>query len=371
MAIVLSIRRRIAPVVCTMALLGATVTAGGATANPAASLAAQPAPGGKTNFVVSVGSFRDARIDNWLRISQYTFRPDNGTVTAQWWRWNQGSMRDIRVDTPVAAADCGPTQCYARTPKRFLSGPSESMSGTYRVNGSALTVFWNNAGTTLEERWTVKTVAHTDGSPDPTLVQLDWAGAGSGYTATVGYGFGSNAAFSASAGAGDLMRPENKVSYPYLYSGISKGKLGSGESAMNLPIYQQCRDARCIGTATQRAAGDGCTYYPPGESKENTTINFYLASFAGDRRNAYEHWFRCLGYHPDTGQKCYKVNSHVKPLIQVIDDNGGFRGWVGAETSFSSTKDGNSDGAPIGDTLSVLKAGPRLLAPQPDRSMWN
>jgi hypothetical protein len=366
MSVVLSMRRRGVRIVLTMALLGLIVAAGGATAGatvPLAVTAAQPAPGGKTNFVVSIGGFRAARTDNWLRISQYTFHPDNGTVTAQWWRWNQGNMRDIRVDTPVAAADCGPTQCYARTPKRFLSGPSETVSGTYQVNGSALTVFWPSGNTSLEERWTIRAVVRTDGSPDPTLVQLDWAGAGGGYTATAGYGFGSNASFSASASASDLMRPENKVNYSYRYSGISKGVLGSGSSSMGLSIYQQCRDARCLGTATKVKAGDGCTYYPPGESKDSATINFYLASFAGDRRNAYEHWFRCLGYRPATGQTCYKMNSHVKPLIQVIDDNGGFRGWVGAETSFSSTGDGNSDGDPINDTLSVVKAGPRLLAP--------
>ncbi|ALG08391.1 hypothetical protein AOZ06_17060 [Kibdelosporangium phytohabitans] len=346
-----------------MALLGGMAAAGGATASASVPLAAQPAPGGKTNFVVSLGGFRTNRTDNWLRISQYTFNPDNGTVTAQWWRWNQGNMRDIRVDTPVAAADCGPTQCYTRTPKRFMSGPSETVSGTYEVDGSALTVFWPSGSAKLEERWTVNTVARTDGSVDPSLVQLDWAGAGSGFTATAGYGFGSNAPFSASASASDLMLPENKVNYSYRYSGISKGQLGSGSSSMSLPVYKQCRDARCIGTATKTAAGAGCTYYPPGESKENTTINFYLASIAGDRRNAYEHWYRCLGYRPSTGQTCYKMNSHVKPLIQVIDDNGGFRGWVGAETSFSSTADGNSDGDPIGDTLSVVKAGPRVLSP--------
>lgn len=361
MSLVQSIRRKVAPIVCTMALLGATAAAGQATASTP--LTAQPAPGGKTNFVVSVGGFRAARTDNWLRISQYTFNPTAGTVSAQWWRWNQGGLRDIRVDTPVAAANCGPTQCYARTPKRFLSGPSESMSGTYRVNGSALSVFWDNGGTTLEERWTIQTVARTDGSPDPSLVQLDWAGAGTGYTATIGYGFGSNAPFSASASASDLMLPENKVNYPYRYTGISHGDLISGPSSMSLSVYRQCTDGRCIGAATKTEAGNGCTYYPPGETKESTTINFYLASFAGDRRNAYEHWFRCLGYRPETGQTCYKMNSHVKPLIQVIDDNGGFRGWVGAETSFASTADGNSNGAPINDTLSVVKAGPRLLPP--------
>jgi hypothetical protein len=102
---------------------------------------------------------------------------------------------------------------------------------------------------------------------------------------------------------------------------------------------------------------------PAGDSPSEATINYYLAQFAGDRRNAYEHWFRCLGYRPETGQLCYKLNSHVKPLLQVIDDAGRFRGWVGAETSYYTKHDGQSDGSPAQDTLNIIKAGPRQLAP--------
>src|SRR3954449_3679453 len=69
-----------------------------APAAPAA-LAASAAPGGKTNFVVSVGGVRAGATTNWERIGYYTFHPANRTVTANWWRWNQGSLRDIRVDT--------------------------------------------------------------------------------------------------------------------------------------------------------------------------------------------------------------------------------------------------------------------------------
>ncbi|WP_188196087.1 hypothetical protein [Nonomuraea sp. SYSU D8015] len=31
---------------------------------------------------------------------------------------------------------------------------------------------------------------------------------------------------------------------------------------------------------------------------------------------------------------CYRGNSHVYPLLQIIDDNGGWRGWVGVEAAF-------------------------------------
>lgn len=339
-------------------LLAGALT-GSLTGADSAYAASEPAPGGKTNFVVSVGGFAANTTTNWLRISQYTFDPAQGTVTGQWWRWNQTSMRDIRVDTPVAAAGCGPTQCYTRTARRYLSPPSETSTGTYHLVDNALTIFWG----TLQEKWTVTPVPRTDGSVDTSLVQLVWAGAGAGYTATAGYGFGSNASFSVSASMAQLMLPENKVNYPYAYTGIHAGALTSGTSTLGLTNFDACQDGRCLGATSRRAPGRGCTYYPPGDSATEATINYYFAQFAGDRRNAYEHWFRCLGYRPNTGQTCYKLNSHVKPLIQVIDDAGRFRGWVGAETAYYTLHDGQSDGSPTQDTLNVIKAGPRLLTP--------
>jgi hypothetical protein len=327
-----------------------------------ASAGGQAAPGDKTNFVVSVGGFAAGTTTNWERIGYYTFHPADGTVTAKWWRWNQGSLRDIRVDTPVAAAGCGATQCYTRTPKRFLSPPNESDSGTYTLAGTALTVSWPNGSGTLQEKWTVTPVTNTDGSTDTSLVELTWAGAGPGYSATGGYGFGSNASFAANATAADLMQPDNKVAYHWEYKGISAGKLTAGTSSLDLSVFSQCQDGRCLGATSKSAPGNGCTYYPPGDSPTSATINYYMAHFAGDRRDAYEHWFRCLGYNPTTGQTCYKLNSHVKPMLQVIDDAGRFRGWVGAETSYKTTADGNSAGPAIDDTLAIFKAGPRRLA---------
>jgi hypothetical protein len=345
---------------------GACVVVSAATAPAAAESVAsapQPAPGGKNTFVVSVGGFHAGRTDNWVRLGQYAFHPASGSVTGSWWRWNQGSMLDIRVDTPVAAAGCGPTQCSVRTPRRFLARPAETVTGTYRIDGTTLTIAWPGPAPTPRERWTITPVTRTDGSADPSLVQLIWAGAAGSYTATAGYGAGSNAPFATNASMSALMRPENNVGYRYTYVGIAGGRLTSGTSVLSLPVFRQCTDGRCLGATSRTTPGAGCVHYPPGDSAQSATINYYLASFAGDRRNAYEHWFRCLAYRPDTGQKCYKLNSHVKPQLQIIDDAGRFRGWVGLETSFNTTGDGNSAGDRTRDVLAVTRAGPRLLAP--------
>jgi hypothetical protein len=37
------------------------------------------------------------------------------------------------------------------------------------------------------------------------------------------------------------------------------------------------------------------------------------------------------------GEHCYTGNSHVKPMLQIIDNAGGFHGWVAVEASLNQT----------------------------------
>jgi hypothetical protein len=46
------------------------------------------------------------------------------------------------------------------------------------------------------------------------------------------------------------------------------------------------------------------------------------------------HWCTCLAM--EHGQFCCSGNSHARPLMQIIDDEGAFHGRVGAEASFST-----------------------------------
>lgn len=46
-------------------------------------------------------------------------------------------------------------------------------------------------------------------------------------------------------------------------------------------------------------------------------------------RNSIWLWCGCLAVGRD--ETCYTGNSHIRPLLQVIDDGGDFRGWVGVE----------------------------------------
>ncbi|BCJ34173.1 hypothetical protein Athai_16760 [Actinocatenispora thailandica] len=333
------------------------------TGSSRSSAAAQALPGGKANFVVSVGSFKAGSTTNWERLGYYVFHPSNGTVTGKWWRWNQTNKRDIRVDTPVLASGCGATQCYTQTMKRFLTGATETVTGKYALNGTALVVAWPSGDRYVQEKWTVTRVQKAGGSTDGSLVQLVWGGVGRGYSATTGYAFGSNASLSTNASAATLMQSANRVKYAYRFNGIVAGKLSGGPSAYDLRIFRQCKDGRCLGAAGKSKPGKGCVAYPPGDTPTSATVNYYLAHFGGDRRDATEHWFRCLAWNAKTHkQSCYQLNSHVKPSLQVIDDSGRFRGWVGAETSFMTKAANQSTGPAIDDTLAIFKIGPRVLS---------
>jgi hypothetical protein len=49
---------------------------------------------------------------------------------------------------------------------------------------------------------------------------------------------------------------------------------------------------------------------------------------------------------------CYTGNSHVKPLLQIIDNDGVFHGWVGVEASINHSVPAQGTSA---DDVGVLK----------------
>lgn len=77
--------------------------------------------------------------------------------------------------------------------------------------------------------------------------------------------------------------------------------------------------ARCAAGRTDKAQ-----YYV---SRPNTTST--------DRRDTLWHWFTANA--DGRGEYCYTGNSHVKPLLQIVDSDGVFHGWVGVEASINQT----------------------------------
>jgi hypothetical protein len=95
-------------------------------------------------------------------------------------------------------------------------------------------------------------------------------------------------------------------------------------------LYDLCDTTTWCMTHFQKESGkctSGC-----GKDRPATSIQYYLTRVSSkDRRDTLWHWCSCLA--PRDGA-CYAGNSHVKPLLQIIDDDHRFRGYVGAEASF-------------------------------------
>ncbi|MFC7102395.1 hypothetical protein ACFQQB_19235 [Nonomuraea rubra] len=77
-----------------------------------------------------------------------------------------------------------------------------------------------------------------------------------------------------------------------------------------MTAWRRCSGSRCLGGAT-------------------TGTDYYLATAnatSTDRRDTIWHWRRELA--DGRGEHCYTGNSHVKPMLRIIDSSGGSTdGW--------------------------------------------
>ncbi|MFJ6837183.1 hypothetical protein [Streptomyces sp. NPDC091209] len=322
-----------------------------ATAGPAR--AVTPLPGGKANWVVSVGYLNLATANNyrnWVRLGYYAFQPD-GTVTTNYWTWNQ---REQPQRVNAMTADCGAEvpACAVRTVDGFTDDPMGGYQGTFDYTSDGhLAVTWTRtaAGTALAqpvtERWNV-TTGLADGRAaritSPTFygaygndVEIPAQGTFSTY-ANFGVGYGSNASLDRASRAtmsqlvddprynaepyrGAFVVAKASSSDPATRTGIV-GREGSGGTwsfgAASNP-WKPCATSPCMGWLQPNTS---CA----GTDKDRVR---YLGEIGGGRRNTEEYWCQSLAQ----GQACYAYNSHPRPMLQIIDDSGEFQGWVGVE----------------------------------------
>ncbi|MFF4653400.1 hypothetical protein [Streptomyces sp. NPDC001380] len=315
--------------------------------------AAPALPGGKANWVVSVGSLNPSARSgyrNWVRLGYYTFAAD-GTASASHWRWNQ---QDQPTRVAALTADCGgavPT-CSVRTLPGFAGNPTGSLKGTYTSTADGrLAVTWNRTGTgaatgPFHEYWTVQSGLASGGVARITSpgfygaygagVTVPAAGAFTDYGATFGVGYGSNASLGRESRAtmaallkdprydaqpykGAYVVAKASSSDPATRTGIvaREGAGGSWTTADPANPWRLCSSGLCAGWVQP---GTSCG----GTDKARVR---YLAEIGGGRRTTEEYWCRSLAQ----GKPCYVHNSHPRPMLQVVDDAGVFRGWVGVE----------------------------------------
>ncbi|MFD3454750.1 hypothetical protein ACFWVC_21550 [Streptomyces sp. NPDC058691] len=327
-----------------------------------------PLPGGKANWVVSVGymdlaSRNDHR--NWVRLGYYVFRT-NGTVTSSHWTWHQ---RDQPTRVAAMTADCGgdvPT-CAVRTVDGFAGDPPGCLQGNFGyTDDGRLAVTWAKDATgtplaqPLTEYWNLRTGlvgGRAARITSPTYygaygndVEIPAPGTFSSYTANFGIGYGSNASLEGTSRAtmNQLVTDPRYNAQPYrgafvvakassadpdTRTGIV-GREGSGGAwlfgAASNP-WRLCAGSPCMGWLQRDTS---CA----GTDKDRVR---YIGELGGGRRNTEEYWCRYLAQ----GQPCYRYNSHPRPMLQVIDDHGDFQGWVDVEAfTHVRTRTGLPDG---------------------------
>ncbi|MEV0614615.1 hypothetical protein AB0I81_14900 [Nonomuraea sp. NPDC050404] len=269
------------------------------------------APAGMHRFVVAIGGLKTSSRENWVRLATYSLTAD-GKAYESHFHWSQ-RVRVSRSYTGVTGAGCGARACQVQTGNGFqaTSFPKE-LSGTYTVTGSVLRISWTGNGW---EEWTVS-------EPIPgQLAKLTYRG--SSFGATHGYGYGSNAtwvtrASMAQIAAFDHARLKHDYHLWKTDAGTPYLDEGAGEPFW-MRDWQRCSSGRCLGGVT-------------------TGTDYYLATAnatSTDRRDTIWHWRRSLA--DGRGEHCYTGNSHVKPMLQIIDNSGGFHGWVAVEASLNQT----------------------------------
>ncbi|GAB2498110.1 hypothetical protein [Streptosporangium sandarakinum] len=320
-------------------------------ARPAtAAVSASPLPGGKTTYVISQGHLKAASQQNWVRLGSYRFAAD-GTVSAAlylWWqrhpraRQRTGTVPDPSCTTRAGGVATRPRACEVLTAGGFTGAPDESRTGTYTVAGDVLTIRWKIAQTWTEQ-WYVRP------SPDGRLARLDLK---QSTLATHGYGYGSNAALSTRRAMSSVKAFPGSLRQD-LTSWAGGELVTSGDQPFGHSAFRSCAATTSCLTYLQPSSrgacqkSGGCPRYGGGTRPDVSSIQYYLTMISKtDRRDTLWHWCTCLAM--ERGEFCYTGNSHVKPLMQIIDDTGAFRGWVGAEASFST-------GSRATDMMAVLR----------------
>ncbi|MEO3796309.1 hypothetical protein ABGB14_39430 [Nonomuraea sp. B10E15] len=315
-----------------------------------AAVSASPLPGGKTSYVVSQGHLKAASRQNWVRLGSYRFAA-NGTVSAAlylWWqrhpkaRQRTGTVPDPSCTTKAGGAASRPRACEVLTAGGFTGGPSEKRTGTYTVAGDVLTIRWKIAQTWTEQ-WYVRR------SPDGRLARLDLKRS---TLATHGYAYGSNAALGTRRAMSSVKAFRGSLRQD-LTSWASGKLVNSADQPFGHSAFRACTGTTSCLTYLQPSSrgacqkSGGCPKYGGGTRPNISSIQYYLTMISkSDRRDTLWHWCTCLAM--ERREFCYTGNSHVKPLMQIIDDRGAFRGWVGAEASFST-------GSRATDMLAVLR----------------
>ncbi|MDP9239911.1 MAG: hypothetical protein M3O55_04630 [Actinomycetota bacterium] len=280
---------------------------------PAAAATALNLPGGRANYVVvAIGGPANQM---YVRLATYQFATNN-TMTEKVWSWRQnsisGTAANMKRYSGYTTSGCLRV-CAVRTPINFQPGGTPiTATGTWRMDAYGhLSIGWSwGAG----ETWRL------DSRQAGFTSMSIWS---SNQAIVKGWGFGSNAAATSGATIGQAFAATR------LYGPLVQNVYGANTQYLNLgfnfPDYNRCSNSTCLQGKAVVAAD------------KRTWFNTYIAGNpqADGRKNFWNFQTGGVAQMEQPGTSCISTNGggHTAAMLQVIDDSGRFRGWVGVEAS--------------------------------------
>lgn len=269
-----------------------------------------PLPSGRGYFVATV---LGDRVPNagWVRLAEITLA-SNGTAAMDYWYWNQAAFTgDATTNKVVTATTKGcHFSCNVKAPLGFQRGARpKSKRGTFRRNAAGDVVLrWPDGS----ETWSV--------SDQGTFTKLDFRSSTLGITG--GWSFGSRTPLDKGVTIDEVAR--SKILRGPYWANAYDAPTVKLEDDFPFSAYERC---------TSDEAMQNVSVSNPDKTKR---WNSYLAGDpAVDGRKMY--WNHDLGVvtqHETPGADCISWGGgHNFALLQVLDDAGGFVGWISAEAS--------------------------------------
>lgn len=291
-------------------------------------------PLGRPHFVVALGSFSTSARRNGVRLGTYAFEP-GGAVTARMYLWSQTAPA-ARVGTGTTpAGDCvggsaDVQRCEVLTVDGFAGAPADVRVGTFEmdtIGGTPVVILrWGDTTPPYWESWDLEESA--DG------LHVEGALRGS-REATHGFMAGSHAPLDTRRAMSSVQAHPGPLAFDTVQWVRDEITTTSALPWRN-SIYDRCEGSGAttyvmtyFQPSSPRSCRAGCVAPYDGD----TSIQYYIQQMSSfDRRDTFWHWCTCLAQ----GAECYPPdgNSHVKPMLQILDDRGQWRGWVGVEASF-------------------------------------
>jgi hypothetical protein len=282
--------------------------------------AAADLPDGRANYVISMMDGKPNALA--VRLAIYSFA-GNGTVTERYWAWRQdwvsgkGNVSWTKPASGYTTSGCR-HNCPVRTPFGFQRGAKPKVfTGTWSMESdSVLAIRWTPRA--AAERWQLD-----DGQPGIVGARLLSAG--------YGWGVGSNAGINDGVPLAQIHSEGGWVTGPFMENAYASATK-STTTGFNPVDYDLCAGRHCLQSKTVTAA-DKKSWY-----------SSYLAGdpAADGRKVFYNNQTGAVQQMENPGSVCISASGggHTNALLQALDDDGRFVGFVGVEASLNQRKYG-------------------------------